>query len=520
MRRSAAGRLFLPCITASSRQRQHPAVGNGCAREWQVSRLRLAGERRLFVRDRIVSASFRQEIGATWPGVENDPARWRMLGYLLFGGFRDEDTDGLLISQTMLADLEGKRDELLNRNYSGRKFLDCFSENVAPLGYSDWDYEAGKCRVVTHFDIPEAIREATAREREQRGKIAPRVYLSNGIAANPRNRGKKLAEEREAAKELIGRAQGRDAPRLLDYLNHLPPHRFTETVMANMEAARRVADALPTEKRHHAHTMLDAIQDQPVPFYAPSLRGRTVRIFPCNQSLLLLNSTVRRALTQEWIEIDLAASQLAIVATTWDIPSVRDFLKTKRSIWDYLFGCLDITKSDENKGILKQAMYACIFGMQVQNVTRRLDRMFGVAGIGARFTQLPLIRDLLEAREKQIALIKQRQGASNVYGTWLPLAEPQAQQKRSKLQEAQSARSILACCAQAMEMSLLSPVIDAAIENKNKVRGFTITLWQHDGCSFVPHCKSDTSKWTALLQRLVQERADRADILTRLEVKQ
>ena len=506
--------------------------------------------------------SFRQEMAAAWPGVGNEPANWRMLGHLIFSPYRDEMTGQTLISQSMLADIEGRQDALLNRNYSGRKFLDRFSETVAPLRYSDWSYEQGKCRMITHFDVTDTMREALARERQTRGEILPLVYLSNGYAANGRNRCKKLAAEQKAAMALVRQAQGPDAPRLLAYMNDLPPRRFTETVVRNMAAARCAADALPTEeKRCHAHDMLDCIEMQPTPFYAPSLKGRTVRIFPCNESILLLNGGVRRALTPDWTEVDLASSQLAIVAATWDIPNVRAFLRTGRSVWDILFEHLDIAKSDANKRLLKDGLYALIFGMLVPDLKATLDKAFGIEGFGERFLCVPLMRDLLAAREKQIDIIKAKKGAYTVYGTWLPIeAEEDADEERGKAETPQSAiaahcpefddaraeteysapdcvstdalpnaktralrkqcASIMACCAQAVEMWLLAPIIDAAIENKNKTRGFTIMLWQHDGLSLVSHCASDRQKWVTLLQRMVQERADQAGILTRLEVKQ
>ena len=86
---------------------------------------------------------------------------------------------------------------------------------------------------------------------------------------------------------------------------------------------------------------------------------------------------------------------------------------------------------------------------------------------------------------------EQAGGRQNIYGRWLSTKEF-------------GVPSILAQCAQAVEMRLLSPVIDLAERHGGK-SGFSIMLWQHDGFAVVAHKREDTSHWVARLQGAVNE---------------
>ncbi len=62
------------------------------------------------------------------------------------------------------------------------------------------------------------------------------------------------------------------------------------------------------------------------------------------------------------MELDLKASQLAIVSQLWDVPSLREFLSSPEcNIWDEFQNWLEV--SDEYKPVLKAANYSVVFGM-------------------------------------------------------------------------------------------------------------------------------------------------------------
>ena len=92
---------------------------------------------------------------------------------------------------------------------------------------------------------------------------------------------------------------------------------------------------------------------------------------------------------------------------------------------------------------------------------------------------------------------KQAGGRDNIYGKRLSTAEF-------------SVASILAQCAQAVEMRLLSPVIDLAETHGREVGVQSILLWQHDGFAFTAHKREDTSHWVARLQGAVNRTRDQA----------
>ncbi len=322
--------------------------------------------------------------------------------------------------------------------------------------------------------------------------------------------------DRSLALERMTEAACPDAVTLGNYLNGAAPHRYT-SLLPNMQVAAEAACALPNpDAVKHQMRVLRAISQQPVPFYAPSSRGRTIRLFGFNESLLALKKVVRQALAPSWRTADLRSAQLAIVAQQWNIPSVQEFLRDySGSVWDYLFAELQIERTDERKRAVKDALYSALYGRTPGFTAYMLSKTLQMSGVGARFLQIPLIAELFCARERMFDKIQKAGGACNVYGQWIALRDDSSVPKEKRV----DAASVLSQLAQAMEMRLLAPVIDSAIEEKANARGWGMMLWKHDGFNWASHKAEDVSRWMSRLQEMVQVQARHFNIITQLEAE-
>lgn len=443
----------------------------------------------------VCSRSFRQTVLDQHPVLGRDRPLARLFAWIGFGTWLSEPRRELMLPCELLAKLEEREHLLRHGNYQAFKYLTKFRDEVFPIEVRHHNSIFNKSRTLLSADFTPSVEAAVQAERGGQNRGQEQVYFVGGGPVTPRRQNSVREGLRLEALRLTDGAGSDDAARLLRYLNSRPSHRYTK-ILKNMPAALDAADLIPEgAARRHAQNLLLAIERQPMPFYQPSLRGRTVRIFGYSESVLGLKKSVRRALTPDWTEMDLRGSQAVILATDWDIPSLRVFLRRGDSLWDYLFTRLGLPKEDQVKAALKEAVYATAFGMEEIHVARRLSRAVGIRGLGRRFCEAPLVRDILDARTRVMAETNEAGGRHNVYGKRLSTAEF-------------SVESILAQCAQAVEMRLLSPVIDLAETHTGK-SGFSLLLWQHDGFAFAAHKSEDTSHWITRLQGAVAEHGGR-----------
>jgi hypothetical protein len=457
-------------------------------------------------RNTIVSRAFRDLIGQEYPAVHRNPAHWRMLDHLLFGAHRCRHSGNRLISQSLLAAIEGKEALLPERHYCGEAYLKTFKREVMPdFEWSDWNYEEGVCRVVTRLALSKHIKSAIACEVSQWSDRADCVFMADGSRATPAKRRQYRETDRCAAIELIARAGCEDAKNLLHYLNNLPPNRFTrllDYLPAAYKAAHAIEDAA---KRDHQLAVLKAIGQEAKPLYQPSENGKTVRVFPLTASMLMLRKELRRILTQEWYEADLQSSQFAICAREWNVPLVEEFLSSGEPVWPYLLRHMQLDENAARKAVLKTSLYSLMFGKSERNLRGDLLREFASETIVKLFFSCPLIQAMLDARKRRTVAIERAGGATNVYGQWLSADE-------------HSSRSILAQLAQATELKLLSPVIDLAVEHTDP-NGFVLLLWQHDGFSWSPQRGGQGAAWAKRLQDAVARQARSMEIASALIVE-
>src|SRR5690242_11673734 len=99
-----------------------------------------------------VPALLRQAIRAAYPALDVDPAYWALLQYLLYGTFRDDVNQGLVVSQQILAALEDRQADLARGRYAARDLLERFSCDIFPITLSGYSAKNQRARCVESFE--------------------------------------------------------------------------------------------------------------------------------------------------------------------------------------------------------------------------------------------------------------------------------------------------------------------------------------------------------------------------------
>lgn len=484
---------------------------------------------------RILSATLIATIYEHYPNLAQNEAYRRLFLRLMFGTI--EEGGYLLISREVLATCEKRFHLVEQRNYNGSRFLTEFQSNVGlSLQIKPYDYIDNKARMAKPKFVKE-VEDALITEIDNISKgIQEDMY--NFVTGNKFNKKTiaALRKELDAEVKLFYDNASEEALPILEYLNDLPPNIFTKIVNQNMAATwaalSNIESSEPSPDKRKQKTIelktiesniLASIQEYPKPYYKPSGAGRTVRVFPHNPSMLQLQKDLRLTLTKGLWEYDLVSSQLAIVATLWDIVEVKEFLQSGKHIWTELFTHLgfsyqllkteNVTKFNLLKRLLKESLYSIIYGMKKPALLGNLTKGFQKLKInkkGADYFTHPIIKALLTAREQKIKDILQ---AECLVMPWYN--NKTLQLTGSSLKEKQeSVKSLLAQEAQLMEMLLIAPVFELAKESKGE---FTIVLFMHDGFT-VHYLRPDrVNLWESRIKEAVDKVAKHYGILTEIE---
>jgi len=373
-----------------------------------------------------------------------------------------------------------------------------------------------------------ALRDAEFAKRTHRLKDP--VYLT--LRATPftkQNRYRTRKQDRVDPRTVEAKTEL--AQRLIEYVNGLKPECFAIDVH-NLDKAHDLVDGWEHEgSKRTAKFQLAAISADSYPQYEPSSRGATVRIFTRKASFATIKSELRRILAPDWIELDLASAQAAIVAADWGLPKLYALLQQGRSIWESLhqhmrLGALGVSL-DGAKPLLKKGLYSAIFGGGHERIVKKMQAEYEqqecrpVETIPAESVSLffthELIVELLVGRTRMMDQVRKNGGAYDVFGRGISLRKNGWKPHR-----------VLAQLAQAREMKLLEPAIDLAIAESERARlereagkdeypRFQIMLWQHDGFSL--HVR-DKSRAASIVRRFQEDvESGLGDYPTRLEVK-
>ncbi len=458
--------------------------------------------------DRItVSRRFRQVVADAFPALGGNLAYWRMMNYLLFGACDDHETHRRLLTHANLADIAGHKGSLAK--FSSLGFLKQFQADVFSEHTFTWtDFIAKeKCRQVATLILPAPVQQALEDEFEHEHYETGRVYFSTGLTYSRKQH--KDSREWQKAKALKASegAQCAEAREILDYLNNLPPHLFTKMVALNHEAAMAVAESLTnTTSRKQQLGYLKHIYEQPQPFYEPSSKRNTARIFGVNSSIPALKRVVRNAWIKGWHKADLRSAQLAINARLWNVTEVVDFLaKKEKTIWQSLYEHFDLNEEEAQraKPALKNTLYAMCYGMGRKNLVQKIEKELGACGIqrdGRLFTKHPLVKALIKGRNRAIQQIRKAGGGRTCFGKWISTASL-------------APHRIAAQISQAIELKIIHPLFVCAKNTDD----FTITLFLHDGVGIHFTDKSKVTRWKRRLNDLVVTAAEQFGAETELE---
>ncbi|MDT0631324.1 hypothetical protein [Rubrivirga litoralis] len=439
-------------------------------------------------------------------GPEGEAYR-RLFSYLVFPSHLDRNTGLPVICGRTLAWAAGKEAAYESGNYPTWRLLKGFRKYVLE-GFNWSGYTPKLCRVVRdrgfRDDVLERIEEEVARPVTD---TEDRVYFVSGKRFSLTKQRRTREREQRRALAKMAEAGCEEAAQVMEYMNSRTPNVFSKLVRQNRLEAYRVAADLPTEARRAARATLRRIEDQPVPFYSPSTRGNTVRLFD-QGSIAGLKKEVRHALMAGCVEFDLKSAQLAIIARLWDVPVVARFLEGGGDIWGALYAHLGIAPKDQaaTKPTLKTALYALCFGAGDRRIKGELTMgLETYCEAPHAFLDHEIIQALRAARDAQIEAVAEAGGAWDVYGVWRSTDCKDTPEK--------NARSVLAQLAQAAELHLVFPVIELARET----RDFQVVLWQHDGFSVRFSDETKRERWTERIVAAVQQRADDLRVPTQLE---
>lgn len=448
-----------------------------------------------------VEKKFRDLVYKHYPGLNLNKAYPRFIRYLIFG--KKDKFGHSIIDQWHIAKAEEKEYLVKQNNYFAEKFLIKFQEEVMGIDnfyWTDWKYTKQEARVAI-VKFPNIIEKAIEEERTKlSGK--ERVYFDTG---------KKFTKNLQKIDiELIKQEAftyfdfcTSEAHELFEYMNSLPVNCFSKVIRNNLDetliAAINIDD--PDSRRVQIE-ILSTIRDELQPFYKPSVNGNTVRIFPLNYSIPMLRKDLRKIITKGWYEFDLASSQLAIAATFWNIKVVQDFLKSGKSIWKDLiiyYGIdaqslkeINEVEYESIKGVLKDSLYALMYGMKKKNLLDFLNKgliKFNIEDGGKKFFKHPILSEVYKARERVLVEINNQDSVETIFGKTLKVNGYKKVNGSPTDERSESIRSIMAQQAQAIEMYILLPVITLAKTTSD----FQVTLWMHDGFSinFTNETKKD-----------------------------
>ncbi len=461
--------------------------------------------------DRTVSGEFREELAKILPALADNQAYWRMTQHLLFGTLKDTDTDCLALPSVLIAAIEEKK---YDSHYVAHHFLNAYRRDVmdfkiAAHVFSDNSGE-GRCRTVEEFMPPAAVQGLADGER-MHYQAKDRVWMSTGNVYLRKHASAQRKADRDEAQEYAKQdSVCAETKLLLNYLNALPPHRFT-IALKHLPEAREAASRL--KDADSQLNLLKAIGDYAQPMYKPA--DKTTRVFTLRESVLRLHRDLRKIMTRDWVTADLRSAQLAIVAQVWGIPTLTDYLQSRRSIWSDLCQHMGMEFTADNKANMKAVLYSLIFGAGRKSLTAKLGRSFPCGREAyERFKSDRVIRSLILARHREKQKIRRDQGAFDAFGNFTELEVTSSERYEY---DRDNCLSILACVAQSYELMLLLPVIRLAVAEQSGHHGFAVTTWLHDGFTFTANDPRDMTTWKDRITAAVKAEAERLGIITELE---
>lgn len=373
------------------------------------------------------------------------------------------------------------------------------------------------CVQITPFRLPEPVEKAFEQERERLFLSGDARSLETGNKKRPVDRTARRKKRRRKAERTADRYDVPDRlQRLQHELHELPRKRFTSALKSAKDELTRLVMDRRREQDHSGRVpylgQLRRIADVVVPLY--KFTGSTLRLTPAGPSLAALPKNMRRAVLDDYLEVDMSSAQLALAGSLWDLSDLRDFLigcrRSEKSWWSELIRWLTQElpapqyRPEDHfemvKGTLKGFTYGLFYGMQRRNLRRlgnpkasstdqdryyqsirTMNRLFlngmrrprprkRVQKIGAALFRHPLVGRLMQRRQQILSKIESDGGITDCFG------------RRVSTNEGRDPKSVLAEFMQNAELRVMLPVGEQVLDDPELKFG----LWQHDGVTIAP----------------------------------
>jgi len=450
--------------------------------------------------------------------------RYRLLfGYLL-SAYRDEDTGNIPLSTVIVSRIYA-RDNQVERNTNitvDRDIRAIEALTGCTIKLTKYDKRKGLAREVYLFQLSPEMAEVLYPADAASVLRAGLVNLVTG----------KLISEKDRAEYAAARLAEIDARNAacpiaehqvwMHYLNHdigKPHFRLKPEHIADAVLYTETLD--DPDQQEYARRALVHLLTEPHTLYAWSKQERSPRMFGQGIGWPTINKEMRKRLLPDLLEFDLASCHLAVFAQLGQVQSVVDFLASGQELWRYLAGQIELLYSEEVKAVLKVLVYEIVYGCLVHRLffpkgklTRKMLSPF-TAAVRAKFLAIPMIVDLLAARQAMLAAIRKAKGATDGYTRWIAMARG----NKANGERSVDAKSVLSQVCQSYESVLLEPLRRLTLTDGQKENGWYVLIWQHDGCSIrVKHAR-DTADIVARLTAAVNARATELGMVTHLECK-
>ena len=355
------------------------------------------------------SRDFRNWIQDHYQIPNSEEGDWNFLEYILLNPYYEKNNP----NKNIMSGAEVINDFYKEWDFSAIDLMNRFERRTGiNLNIVDYEYKS-KVRTI-HPDIDNETKARMMQELSIPYKDRPnRVCFSTGDIWTQ-------YQQNEAKKDFLNSILGAEFPQdhpaheLVEHLHSKRVHRWITKQMGvycgiMLEAINKIPDE---ERRLYASAVFLKVRDYALIQYSDVNNSK--RVYAKNNSILSLPREIRKIFFSKTWDVDLKSAQLCIVAKTWDVPKTKKFIDSGGNIWDELSVYLDLPK-DDNKQAFKEFLYGLFYGMSKTHLQEYANVNFGSEDIFAH----SLIKELFTERQRQLKIIKENKGATDIYGNWI-----------------------------------------------------------------------------------------------------
>lgn len=441
--------------------------------------------------DFVVTRAFYSDINKLIGKDKNKDKIRKLLGYLLFSSFKDDDGNLILSSSKLCTLLDRTDKRVLQNNFN----LSATLKLVEPYVFittSQHIYKEKKATVLKTAEFTHDISVLAAEEYKCLRRDL--VWLSDGENCN-RFEKQLLQDQRDEAIQEDCFFPVDVAEKLLLTLNSLPSHTFTNIYNEGIISALDAVSLLPPSKQPTAKNQLKGIRLQPIPIYA--IKPGTSRIYPEFNSFAFLNKTIRKQFFKGRYIADLKHCHLSIFSMLWNVDELVPYLKEEDS-WRALESLFSLSKP-----IIKELIMPLLYGETKEAFN---DTSATTSDI-EKFLSHPVVEVLMKKKADFLNDADRRGFGYDAY-------------KNKIVQKGHHHKQFLSQIAQSYEFLIFEEIYKSYLDlkDKNTSKRFNILLYLFDG--FVFDCNSrDLQRITRDMEISVQQKLSILNIPTKLVIE-